>query len=48
MRCCVCEKDVDEKTDEIPPKWYGKYLSGKLMEVICGECIAKPENKSKW
>ena len=48
MKCCCCDKEVEEKLNEIPPKWYGKYLAGKLTEVICSECLKKPENKSKW
>lgn len=48
MKCCVCDKEVDEKKHEIPPKWYGKYISCKLLEVICGECIKKPEGRKRW
>ena len=48
MKCCVCEKEVEEKIDEIPAKWYGKYTSGRITEVICSECIAKPEGRDKW
>lgn len=48
MKCVVCSKEVDEKVNEIPPKWYGKYASGKLVDVICDECIKKPGSKEVW
>jgi hypothetical protein len=48
MKCCVCNKEVDEKNNNIPPKWYGKYTCGKLIELICDVCIRKPEGIKKW
>ena len=48
MKCVACGKEVDEKSNEIPAKWYGKYTSGKLLDVICDECLKKPEGRKKW
>ena len=46
MKCCKCGKEVDVKSNEVPPKWYGTYLAGDLKKMICSECIKKPENKN--
>jgi hypothetical protein len=48
MKCCECQKSVDVEKNIIPPEWYGKYIGGKLIRVICAECIAKPENSKDW
>jgi len=46
MKCCKCNKELDVKVSEIPPKWFGMYTMGELFKAICAECIKKPENKS--
>lgn len=48
MNCIICKKKINIDESTIPPKWYGKYTSGKLIEVICDDCIKKPENEKKW
>lgn len=45
MKCCKCDKEVDEKVSEIPPRWFGVYNAGKLVRIICDECLRKLGNK---
>ena len=44
MKCCKCEKEIDISKHDIPPKWFGIYELGKLLRVICHECLRKINN----
>lgn len=48
MKCCMCSKEVDVTKNDIPPKWFGLYDGWKLVQVICAECIHKPEYREEW
>lgn len=48
MKCCKCDKEIDTSKYIIPPDWFGMYNMGKLIKVICLDCIRKPENKEDW
>lgn len=48
MKCYKCGKEIDTRKNIIPPTWFGMYNMGKLIKVICLDCIRKPENKEDW
>jgi hypothetical protein len=48
MKCCICDKEIDIRNNKVPAQWFGKYISSKLVKVICLNCIIKAENLVKW
>lgn len=48
MNCCICSKEVNEKVNDIPAKWFGKFTANVIVNVICTECIQKPEGLVQW
>jgi len=46
MNCKLCDKKIDvEQPSEIPAKWFGKYVQGQLLEVVCDVCVKNDQWK---
>lgn len=48
MKCCSCEKEVDTKNNDVPPKWYGIHVGADLKKVVCDECIKTSDGMAKY
>ena len=48
MTCCKCARAIDTKDRDIPPTWFGTYVAGDIIKVICAECISDPGNGTWW
>lgn len=48
MTCKCCGLEFDHTKNDIPPKWYGKYRGGVLLELICAACLATPRGRDIW
>ena len=48
MTCKHCAVEIDTSKNEIPPKWFGKYVSGKLIDVICAVCLKSEKGRQLW
>jgi uncharacterized protein YfaT (DUF1175 family) len=46
MKCLHCNDEVDVKTNDIPPRWYGHYENAKLVKLMCVECLM--DHKGIW
>jgi len=46
--CCICGKELDININQVPPTWYAKYNGIKIVQVICSDCIKKPESKKVY
>ena len=45
LKCDYCKEQVKDQVDEYPT-WYGRYKAGRLLGVICKDCL--PKNREKW
>ena len=48
MKCCECNKEVDDKVSKIPPTWYGAFRGTTMLAIICDDCVKDPKKKSRW
>ena len=48
MTCKVCGLEVNTSDSSIPPKWFGKYIGKKMIDVICHICIKSEKGKKLW